>query len=306
MDLDTTQEQEDARFSSPETMGGGLSSPENTDALENVNTPVDPQENTEEVIQEDKVDAQKKENNSMRQLREAKERADRRAKKEQEKRMEVEEELALLKNKENNAKQEDKTDDDSEPDPEKYTDLAKYVKDLSLHQASKAAKETEARLEAKYKKEREQEKKQQQELEKNKKDKEWESKVKEARKRYDDYDDSISDAEDFEIKPHLEEEIRNSPHGADLLYHISKDLDLASELNSLSPREILRKLARIEMQIEDKRKGKPSTQVSKAPAPSTPLKTITGGGEKSIDQLVEDGDMEGIRAWQKKNPGKSW
>ncbi|CAM6005678.1 unnamed protein product [Sphagnum balticum] len=95
------------------------------------------------------------------------------------------------------------------------------------------------------------------------------SELREARKKYADYDEVVTGYDGF-ISPNLGSALMSSPLRADVAYKLLSDPDRVDELNSLPPQMIQRAIMRMELDLENK-PAERKAQVTKAPPPITPV-----------------------------------
>jgi hypothetical protein len=115
----------------------------------------------------------------------------------------------------------------------------------------------------------------------------WVSKINQAREDYPDYETVMEDAQDIPISKSTAEAIQSSDLGADVAYYLAKNPDEAVRINSLSPIAAAREIGRIESYVEyEKDQNKKKVPVSKAPAPIKPVKSSSGSGSKSLEDMT--------------------
>lgn len=115
----------------------------------------------------------------------------------------------------------------------------------------------------------------------------WVSKVNQARQDYPDYETVMEDAQDIPISKSTAEAMQSSDLGADIAYYLAKNPDEAMRINSLSPIAAAREIGRIESYVEyEKDQAKKKAPVSKAPAPIKPVKSSSGSGSKSLEDMT--------------------
>jgi hypothetical protein len=267
-----------SRFSDPEDMNNSLSPAEespNLSPVENEETPPSIEGGATGKSLIESSPASENESHAIKEMRDAIKRKEKKLK-------EIEKELELWKVK---AQSKIEEDDDPAPDPTKYPQehLHKYIEDLSAHSARKALKESEKR----HRQQREEE-------HKHNAENSWKEKVQDARSKYKDFDKVISESH-TEHAPHVVDEVKKSEHGADILYHLASHPEKASKLNSLSPHETMREIAKLEGLIESGRQNiKP--QVSSAPSPHSPVRESATGTHIPTDDDVFGGEMDAYRA----------
>ena len=83
---------------------------------------------------------------------------------------------------------------------------------------------------------------------------------------------------------------------AALLHHVGSDPDLAADLHGLSPIQVARKLARIELEMSRKPEPKHST----TPVPLTPVKTTSSAQKEPSEMSYAE-----FVAWRRKHLGRT-
>lgn len=176
-----------------------------------------------------------------------------------------------------------------EPQLSQFTDTNEYAQALKEWSADKALRDKAA------------EEAQARETEENaKRVKAWQERQTEARKTLTDYDAKIA-ASNVKVSNPLRDAIIESDVGPQLLYHLSENPDVAERLNKLSTASALRELGKLEAKLGGgaepvKVEQKPTTpvaEISKAPAPITPLK-----GSSAIDTV--DTSKLSYQDWKKR------
>lgn len=118
---------------------------------------------------------------------------------------------------------------------------------------------------------------------------EWKSRQDEARKEITDYDAKIN-ASDVKVSDPIRDAIIESDVGPQLLYHLATNPDVAEKLAGLNEKAALRALYKLEVKLGDKPAEAKTAlsdvkaEISKAPAPITPLK---GGGVGADTPLID-------------------
>lgn len=95
----------------------------------------------------------------------------------------------------------------------------------------------------------------------------WNQRVETARGKYEDFDDIVDS--DLPITQPMQAAIIDSEHGAEIAYHLGKHPDEAERISRLSPMAAIREIGKIEAQIVQAPKPKPS-------AASRPLSPVKG------------------------------
>jgi hypothetical protein len=119
--------------------------------------------------------------------------------------------------------------------------------------------------------------------------------VKEFSSKQKDYHDVVMDP-NLPITKEVYEEARSSDYGPHMLYYLGKNPDIAASLARCPPREVIRRMARIEAVIEDSLgKAKPKA-VSSAPEPAKPLKAKNPGNRR-VAASEADSDKLSHKEW---------
>jgi len=115
----------------------------------------------------------------------------------------------------------------------------------------------------------------------------WITKIAQAKADYSDYDTVMEDAQDIPITEAVQEAIQGSDLGGDIVYYLAKNPEEANRINSLSPMAAAREIGRIESYVEYEKdqKTKKVVPVSKAPSPIKPVKSSSGSGTKSLEDM---------------------
>jgi hypothetical protein len=175
-----------------------------------------------------------------------------------------------------------KPEDDKEPDPTQYTDIGKYRDDLkewatrdTKRQMEREAAETKARTEQETRV------------------KTWQGRLEATKKELVDFDAVVSGSS-VAVSDQVRDAILESELGPKILYHLAQNPDVADELSRLSVPSALRKLGKLEAQLENAPKpSTPIAQMSKAPAPISPVR----GGKASPEAPIDaDGEFSGTPA----------
>lgn len=171
--------------------------------------------------------------------------------------------------------------EDGKPDPEKYTDAFKYAEDLAKWTTDQALAKNEKERVEKEQRER------------------AEVVVKTFRERQDafktanpDYEEVIASAE-VQVTNEMRDEIVSSEVGPQLLYHFAHHPEDAERLSKLTVGGMLRELGKLEARLESKPKESKTAakaEVSKAPAPITPL---NGGKAPAEVPMNSQGEFTG-------------
>lgn len=106
-----------------------------------------------------------------------------------------------------------------------------------------------------------------------------------GKSKYADFDSAVNNMRnvaDLSQTPHFLEAVTRLPNGADIYYHLGKNLDEAAHVLALSPVQMGLELAKLSASL-----GKPKP-VSKVPEPVSPV----GGNAASDDSLRDDLPIE--------------
>jgi hypothetical protein len=182
------------------------------------------------------------------------------------------------------------SEDEPEPDEANYNgDVKKYAADLAKYHAKKTVAEMR-----KEDQEREQEHRQSQI------NSTWQDQVDEVLEEHPDYHEKLKAVENVQVHNSVLDEIRDSDHGARIMYYLASNPKLAKEISKLSVKDAVKRIHKIEHIIEnsdsmDTRDHKPIQQ-SKAPHPTKPIKATTGS---SADKRVDDMTPDELDKWIK-------
>lgn len=163
-----------------------------------------------------------------------------------------------------------------EPQPEDFDTVADYLKAVRQYDREELKRELTGEIEK-----RETAKVQQ--SEKKTIEQKWSARLAEARTKFEDFDEVIADAQESNIpvSQAMSDVLMHSDIGAEMLYELAKDHELAAKIARMSPLEAAKALGKIEARIESSKPkeqaeadepAKPPAPVTKAPAPVTPVK----------------------------------
>jgi hypothetical protein len=177
---------------------------------------------------------------------------------------------------------------DKEPNPEDFKTVGEYTKALTKYEVAQANKAQRASDEQR----RQQESTQVAQTE-------FGKRVAEVMKEIPDYSEVVS-AADVDVPAHIAQYIVESPVGPQLGYALAKDLKELDRLKSLSPIRAIAELGKLEITLEkkpDPPAAEPAKaaapQVSRAPAPITPLETT---GTTAVIKDPKDMSFQELRA----------
>lgn len=94
----------------------------------------------------------------------------------------------------------------------------------------------------------------------------------------------------------IAEELLSSPLAPQLMRHFTDHPEVLQHLGTLSPRDLLREMGKLEASFPDAHAAAPLTPVTGAPAPPTVLGTKPAAPANPIDAAVASGDMTAFKA----------
>lgn len=185
---------------------------------------------------------------------------------EREQRIRLEERLKILESQ--NAKPATANSGPKPPDPDQFETMGDYHKAMTRW--------IDERDEW-----REQERKRQSESQKAEEEfkarsRNWDKKLSEARKKFDDFDEVID--QNLPISQAMQDSLIESDYGAEIGYFLAKNPDEAVRISELPPLAAAREIGKIEASIA-KSQSKPN-KTTQAPAPISPVsatRVVTGG-----------------------------
>ncbi len=177
-----------------------------------------------------------------------------------------------------------------EPEPEQFTDTKEYSKALK----SWTAENTKRTL------------LKEQETERTKKA--WNDRISKVREKMPDFDETIASAQNVMVSPEMTEEIHASEVGPELLAYFAKNPDEATRLGKMTVGRMIKEIGKLEAAKPWETKetktaqSKPElveVEISKAPAPITPLKGghATSGVLHGSDDVPKDMSFD---EWERK------
>tara|TARA_Y100000590_G_scaffold304968_1_gene343921 strand:+ start:708 stop:1598 length:891 start_codon:yes stop_codon:yes gene_type:complete len=122
----------------------------------------------------------------------------------------------------------------------------------------------------------------------------WDLQEREFAKTHTDYDE-IAKSPDLNISQDMATEIQAAENGPAIAYHLGQHPELASEISTLPPREVTRRIARLEVALESAREATQEQQVSKAPPPPPKVKATSPG--LRVASTSPDSDKLSDRDW---------
>jgi hypothetical protein len=173
---------------------------------------------------------------------------------------------------------------DEEPQPSQFNDAFEYAKALAEYTADKRIEEMKRQeSEAKVAQERQ------------KVIETWAQKVQQAKATLPDFDDIVASS-DVVVNDDIRDAILESDVGPQILYHLAENDDVAKKIASLSAKQALREIGKLEARFEAKdTKPEPTVVRSKAPQPIQPLK----GSSVADVPLSTNGEWHGtFQAWK--------
>lgn len=164
--------------------------------------------------------------------------------------------------------------DDGKPRPEQYSDAFEYNEALTEYKINQRMEQKE--------REAEQARLQEQKLIQAKTFAERELAV---RAELPDYDDMIASS-DVMISDQVKDAILESDIGPKIIYHLAENPEIAEKINKMSLVNALKEVGKIEARLEKVPESKAevkAVEVSKAPRPISPLKSMSASGEVPMD-----------------------
>ena len=164
--------------------------------------------------------------------------------------------------------------DDGKPRPEQYSDAFEYNEALTEYKINQRMEQKE--------REAEQARLQEQRLNQAKTFAEREQAV---RAELPDYDDMIASS-DVMISDQVKDAILESDIGPKIIYHLAENPEIAEKINKMSLVNALKEVGKIEARLEKAPESKAevkAVEVSKAPRPISPLKSMSASGEVPMD-----------------------
>jgi hypothetical protein len=159
---------------------------------------------------------------------------------------------------------------DEKPQPSQFSDAFEYAEALAEYTADKRINEM-----------KQQEAQAKEAEQRQKVITQWTSKVEAAKQSLPDFDDIVASS-DVVVNDDIRDAILESDVGPQILYHLAENDEIAKKIASLSPKQALREIGKLEAKFEAKEPEaeKPTPIVrSKAPAPIQPIR----GGKNTPD-----------------------
>jgi hypothetical protein len=126
----------------------------------------------------------------------------------------------------------------------------------------------------------------------------FESKFNETAKAHPDFNEIIHDTDHIDFganAPVLKQAVETLSYGGEILYHLAKNPELAEELAILPPAAFAARLGDIHGDIRQSK----TKQVSRAPAPITPVSGAASKSDKSYDEITDQAEFEARRRKEK-------
>jgi len=167
---------------------------------------------------------------------------------------------------------------DAEPQPAQFNDLVEYYKALSEWNTDKAMRERDDR-----------ERQSRLNAEKERVMSTFNERQDKFKQENPDYVEKVSQLQ-FPASEEVQDAILTSDYGAEVLYHLGKNPDLAKKIVAMPLTKALKELGKIEAQFESKPDEKPVVSRSNAPKPITPLRATSAAADTPIGS---DGQFHG-------------
>lgn len=121
----------------------------------------------------------------------------------------------------------------------------------------------------------------------------WAAKLEAVSEELPDFKDVVGKSK-ANVEPHVASAILESDLGPKLFYHFAKNPDELEKINSMTERQAIKEIAKLEITLETK--PKPEVKTSKAPDPITPVtKNHLPVVSKNIDDMPMDEFIESRR-----------
>jgi hypothetical protein len=124
---------------------------------------------------------------------------------------------------------------------------------------------------------------------------EWQSRVQAYKAQAPDFESVLSDAEDIQLSPALQQAILEHEAGPRLAYELAKDRKTLERIARLSPASAIRELGRFEAHALNGDTKAPA--ISKAPPPISPV----GQGSTKSTKKPEEMDFQEYKKWRLRN-----
>lgn len=207
----------------------------------------------------------------------------------------IEEAKALKEEREQLAKERDelkakyepvKTEQDPEPQPEQFNDVKEYAKALKEWTADNTKREEAKRIESETVAKKQQEKANN-----------WKSRWEAAEKSIPDMKETVAKADGLMISNEAQQALMDSEVGPEIVYFLAKNPSEVEKMNGMTIDKMLKFIGKLEDKVtpsaqssNQNQQTAPKVEISKAPAPISPLKGGTSVGSNKLD---ENGEFHG-------------
>ena len=172
---------------------------------------------------------------------------------------------------------------DQEPQPSQFSDAFEYAKALAEYTADRRIAEM-----------KQEEAKAKEAAERQKVIDQWTQKVQKAKADLPDFDDIVASSE-VVVNDDIRDAILESDVGPQILYHLAENDEVAKKIASLSPKQALREIGKLEARFEKTEQPTQSVAKSKAPAPISPIRS---SGKADLP-ISANGEFHGsYQAWK--------
>lgn len=162
-------------------------------------------------------------------------------------------------------------DTNQEPQPEQFADMYEYAKALAEYTADKRLDERDR-----------EEKARKAAAEQEGKFKAWADRVNAAKNDLPDFEDMVQSS-DVRISDPVRDAIIESEHGPKILYYLAENNEYAKKLSEMSVVSAVREIGKIEARFERTKPESKSVNVSKAPAPISPIRGAVNKVDANVD-----------------------
>ncbi|GAC1403873.1 MAG: hypothetical protein NVSMB64_06280 [Candidatus Velthaea sp.] len=115
----------------------------------------------------------------------------------------------------------------------------------------------------------------------------FQERIAETRKRYEDFDEVLANADDQPVSAAMNQIILESEHGPEVVYFLAQNLDQAAAIAKLSPLAAARAIGKIEAGFS-KPDSETKPAVSKAPPPIKPVGAVAVAAKKYQDMDLNE------------------
>ena len=174
-----------------------------------------------------------------------------------------------------------------EPKPTDYTDAFEYASDLAQWRVDKALKDRDVK-----------EAKAREEAERGKVLQSWQTRLESAKAEIPDFEDMVASSE-LTVSDVVRDTIIESEFGPKILYHFAADDEAAQKLNSMTVKQALMHIAKLEAKFEQaaEKRDTPAPvekPTKRPPAPITPVKSAS----VSVDPVTDPSDNFTYAQWK--------